>query len=221
MNLFNRISLGIRAAANNLNNLVGAPASQPAPASAAQSAALLKAAQQRADRLNDQLLQAETHERNAEQAWRDARSEADAIELELNAAVRTGQDEVACAKLTQLNQAQNNVQRMSDRWHTYATTSEKLRIEIQDLQSQLAAIRKRSGRAALAPTSAASVAQAQLRLSQPAQTSAPAQNAQRASGLGTSPKPDTPAAPPQPDEKELDQTRIADLLKKRDTPSKP
>ena len=200
MNLFNRISIAIRAAAHDL-------VSSPPAAPADQSAALLKTAQQRVDRLNQTLAQAEAREKRAEQDWRDARAQADALEAEANAAVRAGQAAgVARVKLAQFNQAQNKVLQLSDGWKICATTSEKLRIELQDLQAQLTAIRRRLGQAdsAAHPTTE----QARQRL---AQTDRPAEVTSKPATTLSTPK----SAEAPPADKGLDQARIADLLKKR------
>ena len=203
MDLLNQISLALRAAAHSLT---GQPSAPGDPAAA--SATLLKAAQQRVERLNKQLNRSEAREKGAELAWRVARSQADALEQEVNAATRSGQDDVARAKLAQLNQAQNHVQQLSDRWRDHATASEKLRIEIQDLQAQLNTVRQRLA-AAGSPTNP------------PAQMAAPTQQPAASAGQpSTEPATreqrlatpqDNMAAP-----KDLDTTRIADLLKKRD-----
>jgi phage shock protein A len=207
MNLLSRISVAIRATANDLLN----PRQSPGDP-AAESARLLKSAQQRADRLKDTLALSETREKLAEQAWRNARAQAEALEAEANAAVRAGQDDIARTKLAQLNQAQNKVMQLSDGWKICAATSEKLRIEIKDLQTQLAAIRQRLGQGAPPPTTA----QAAQRLSQPGLSSQAA--ARPAASVNTLKQDETPAANAggQAADKNLDQTRIADLLKKRD-----
>ena len=203
MDLLNQISLALRAAAHGL---AGQPSAPGDPAAA--SAALLKAAQQRVERLNKQLNLSEAREKGAELAWRVARSQADALEHEVNAATRAGQDDAARAKLAQLNQAQNHVQQLSDRWHQHATASEKLRIEIQDLQAQLNTVRQRLA-AAGSPSNppAQMVTPAQQPAASAGQPSTePATREQR---LAT--PQDNPAT-----SQELDTTRIADLLKKRD-----
>ncbi|MCL4506136.1 MAG: hypothetical protein M1434_14305 [Chloroflexi bacterium] len=206
MDILGQLTSLVRAKANDL--LRPRETRQQPADPRAESIRLLKAAQQRADRLGKQLSQAEARERNAEQAWRDARSQSDTLELEVNAATRAGQDDVARAKLAQLNQAQNHVQQLSDRWHDYATASEKLRIEIQDLQAQLNAVRQRlAGAGGPASTPAQGMAPAQR---QSTTASQPATEAIAREERLATPQ-DKPAAP-----KDLDTTRIADLLKKRD-----
>ena len=87
MDLLSQITTLVRARANSL--LQPPVVHQPPANPHAQSARLLKAAQERAAKVSGQLVLAETRERNAEQAWRVARADADAIELELNAASPT------------------------------------------------------------------------------------------------------------------------------------
>ncbi len=221
MDLFSQLTLLLRAKANTLLR-PGAPAvksSAPALGNPAQAASLLKTAEGRAVKVREQLVQAETREQNAEQAWRVARTEADAMEEALNVAVRGGHDEVARTKLTQLNQLQNNVRQLSDRWRNYATTTEKLRIELQSLDAQLTVIRKRQEQA----PPAARVKEAEQRLSQPnahAQTAAKA-DAQGTSASAKSANAASDATAPADAGKALDQNRIADMLKKRDTQPKP
>ncbi len=197
MDILSQIALAIRTAAHSVTGANPQVSGDPAAA----SARLLKAAQQRVNRLNSQLSQAEAREQTAEQAWRDARAQADALELEVNAAVNAGQDDVARAKLALFNQAQNRTQQLSDRWHNYATAAEKLRLEIRELQAQLDAARKRM---AAAGTQAAPAAQ-------PAATGQPAVESETRQVRLEQP-PDNAAAAGG----NLDQTRIADLLKKRD-----
>lgn len=204
MDLLSQLTLLLRAKANAFR---GAPTARPPPTSAsastAQSAALLKTAEERATKVKEQLVLAESREQNAAQAWRDERAQADAIELELNAAVRAGHDEVARTKLTQINQLQNNIRQLSERWRHYATSSEKLRIELQDLDAQLTAIHRRVEPA----PPAARVKPAEQQLSQPAEHTQSAPMAQPSDAK-------TDAG------KTLDQTRIADLLKRHDAQSK-
>src|SRR5262245_48236292 len=116
MDLLNRISTAIRAAAHDLFAGEEHIGEEHTPEDRA--ASLLKTAQQRTSRLDDQLAQAVAREKRAEQAWRDGLARVNALEVEVDAAVRTGQAEVARAKLAQLNQAQIKAQQLSDSWHT-------------------------------------------------------------------------------------------------------
>jgi len=215
MDIFSQLTSLVRAKANDLlrPRTPVAPASPPAD-QRAESTRLLNAAQERAVKVNQLLVLAEAREKNAELAWHDAREQADAIESQLDTAVHAGQDEIARAKLTQLNQAQNAVQQLSDRWHTYATAAEKLRIEVQDLQGRLTAIQGKLSQSAPAPVAHATD-QAKQRLAQTAQSTGDAapivQSASKPADSSNTPSPPLPADA----DKTLDQTRITDLLKKR------
>ena len=206
MDLLNRLSVAIRAAAHDLFG-----EEEPPRDAASHSATLLKTAQQRVNKLNEQLAQAVAREKRAEQAWREASVQASTLEDEVNAAVRAGQDEVARAKLAQLNQAQIKVQQLNDNWRGYASSSEKLRIEIQDLQAQLGEARRRLNQVGERENNAAGMEDLQrTRREQRAET-AQAHEELKSREEQAAQREDHIAA-----REELDQTRIADLLKKRD-----
>ena len=215
MNLLNRLSTAIRAAAHDLF-------AEEAPAPEDRAASLLKTAQQRTDRLNEQLAQAVAREKRAEQAWRDALAQANALEAEVNAAVQSGQDDVARAKLAQLNQAQIKTQQLNDRWLNDASTSEKLRLEIQALQAQLGEARRRLDQVGDRAGNAGGMEDLQrIRREQRHDTTQvhhelktrEEQTARREDDIAAREELDQSRSDPT----ELDQTRIADLLKKRNT----
>ncbi|HEY3290298.1 MAG TPA: hypothetical protein VGK87_09240 [Anaerolineae bacterium] len=190
MDILSRLTSLVRAKANDLLKPLQ---SRPAPEDkGAETAWLLKAAQQRLDEVKKEIVEAETHESNAEMAWRDARTEADALEMDVNSAVRDGHDDAARVKMAQLNHAQSAVLHLSERWHRYASATEKLRIESNDLQARLTAIQHKLNHVAHAP----GVTESKQPLSV---DKAPADS-----------------KPAQPVEKGLDETRISDLLNKRD-----
>lgn len=190
MDILSRLTSLVRAKANDLFK---PPRSRQAPEDkSAETAWLLKAAQQRLDEVKQEIIEAETHESNAEVAWRDARTEADALEMDVNNAVRDGHDETARVKMAQLNHAQSAVMQLSERWHRYAAATEKLRFESTDLQAKLTVIQRKLGHAAHAHITSEA--------KQPV-------TAEKAPFL---------SKPAQPAEKGLDQTRISDLLNKHD-----
>ncbi len=207
MDLLNRLSHAIRAAANDLF-------SEEAPAPEDRAAQLLKTAQQRVNKLNEQLAQAVAREKRAEQDWRAARARVDALEAEVDAAVRDHQDEVARTKLTQVNQAQNKLQQLSDGWKAYAASSEKLRIEIQDLHTQLADAQHRLQHLNEREGNAGGMETLQQTRREQRSETAQVQDELKAREEQTAQREDNIAA-----REELDQTRIADLLKKRDKES--
>jgi phage shock protein A len=204
MDLLNRISTAIRAAAHDLF-------AEEEPTPEDRAASLLKTAQQRTSRLDDQLAQAVAREKRAEQAWRDGLARVNALEVEVDAAVRAGQDEVARAKLAQLNQAQIKAQQFSDSWHTYAAASEKLRIEIQDLHAQLDEARRRLQQVGEREGSAGGQEDLQHVQREQRKDAAQVGDELKAREEQVARREDDVAA-----REELDQSRIADLLKKRD-----
>jgi phage shock protein A len=208
MDLLNKLSTAIRSAAHDLFG------EEPPPAED-RAAALLKTAQQRVDRLNGQLAQAVAREKRAEQDWRDGQARVTALGAEIDAAVRAGQDDAARAKLAQLNPAQIKAQQLSDSWRAYATTSEKLRIEIQDLQAQLAEARKRLERAGERDSNAGGMEDLQQARREGRKDAAQVHEEVTSREEQAARREDDATA-----REELDQTRIADLLKKRDQGSK-
>jgi phage shock protein A len=204
MNLIDRLSLAIRSTVNDLF------AEEP-PAPEDRAARLLKTAEQRTAKLNEQLALAVAREKRAEQDWRDARARADALEAEVNAAVRNGQDELARAKLTQLNQAQTKLLQLNDSWKSYAASSEKLRIEIQDLQAQLAEAHRRLQQVDKREANASGMENLQQARREQRKETAQAQDELKAREEQTARHEDNVAA-----REDLDQARLADLLKKRD-----
>ena len=211
MNLLNRLSLAIRAATRAAaNDLFG----EETPAPEDRTAQLLKTAQQRVNKLNEQLAQAVAREKRAEQDWREARARVDALEADVDAAVRNHQDDVARAKLTQVNQAQNKLRQLSDSWKAYAASSEKLRIEIQDLHTQLADAQRRLQQVNEREGNAGGMENLQQTRREQRKETAQVQDEMKAREEQTARREDNIAA-----REELDQTRVADLLKKRDKDS--
>jgi phage shock protein A len=204
MDLLNRLSLAIRAAANVV---IGEVAVAPED----QAAHLLKTAQQRANKLNEQLAQAVAREQRAEQDWREARARADALEAEVDTAVRNHQDEVARARLPVLNQAQTTLLQLNARWKAYAAASEKLRIEIQDLQAQLTEAQRRLQQANEHRGNASG-----LQAPQQPQRDQRKETAQGQNELEARERQAAHIADDASPRNELDETRIADLLKKHD-----
>lgn len=205
MNILERITLAIRAAAGGLM-------SDDRPSTPQDTQRLLSSAQRRVERLNKQLAQADEREKAAEQEWRDARALAEALETEVDAAVRGGQDAEARVKLAQLNQAQIYVQQLDSRWRRAATATEKLRIEINDLQAQLEVIRRRLGLGASTSTVASTGSATETSSATAVGTVASISSATETGSPAETGEGSAPAAGSAP----LDETRISDLLRKRD-----
>ena len=204
MDLLNRLSLAIRSTVNDLF-------AEEAPAPEDRAARLLKTAEQRTAKLNEQLALAVAREKRAEQDWRDARTRADALEAEVNAAVRNGQDELARAKLTQLNQAQTKLLQLNDSWKSYAASSEKLRIEIQGLQAELADAHRRLQQVNEHEGNASGMENLQRARREQRKETAQVQDELKTREEQTARHEDNVAA-----REDLDQARLADPLKKRD-----
>ncbi len=200
VNLFERISLAIRAVAGQTARTItraGLPPATPED----RVAHLLEQAEQRLKRLNGLLAEAVAREQRADRDWQEAVARAGALAVEVDAAVIGRQDETARARLEQLRRAQAQALAAERAYRDYAAATEKLRIEIQDTQAQLEAARKqyqqRAGDAAPAPVT--QVAQREQSRQHHATTEA---------GLD--------AGPDRAEAKDaLDQTRIADLLSRR------
>ncbi len=204
MNLLDRLSLALRSTVNDLF------AEEPV-APEDRTARLLKTADQRVAKLNEQLAQSVAREKRAEQDWRDARARADALEAEVNAAVSGRQDEVARVKLAQLNQTQTKLLQLNDRWKSYAATTEKLRIEIQDLQAQLGEARRRLQQVDEREDNASGMQGLQQARREQRKESEQVKEELKTREEQTARHEDNVKA-----REELDQTRISDLLRKRD-----
>uniref|UniRef100_UPI00404A00CC hypothetical protein n=1 Tax=Candidatus Roseilinea sp. TaxID=2838777 RepID=UPI00404A00CC len=199
MNLFERISLVVRAVASQTARSVSY-AGQPPTASEDRTAHLLELAEKRLKRLNALLAEAVAREQRADRDWQAAAARAGALDAEVDAAVSGQQDETARARLEQLRRAQAKAIAAERTYRDYAAATEKLRIEIQDAQAQLDAARReyqqRAGNAGNVP---------------PPQSDTAMQAAQREESRQRQ----APAEAESDIEDSLDQTRIADLLSRR------
>ncbi len=207
MKLLDSLALAVRTAARDLFG-----EEDESPSEASRPATLLKTAQARLDALNEQLAQAVAREKRAEQAWQDAVAQASVLDDEVTAAVRAGQDDMARFKLAQLKQAKDAAQKFSITWQGFAVTSEKLRIEIQDMQAQLAEARRRMTQIGERENNAIAMEGLQrIRREQRAETTQMrARAALQTRDEQAAQREDNIAA-----REELDQARIVDLLKKR------
>jgi len=207
MKLLDSLALAVRTAARDLFG-----EEDESPNEASRPATLLKTAQARLDALNEQLAQAVAREKRAEQAWQDAVAQASVLDDEVNAAVRAGQDDMARFKLAQLKQAKDAAQKFSITWQGFAVTSEKLRIEIQDMQAQLAEARRRMTQIGERENNAIAMEGLhRIRREQRAETTqVRARAALQTRDEQAAQREDNIAA-----REELDQARIVDLLKKR------
>jgi phage shock protein A len=113
-----------------------------------------------------------------------------------------------------VNQAQNKLQQLSTQWKAYATSSEKLRIEIGDLQTQLAEAQRRLQSLGEREANAGGMEALQQTRREQRPDTAQVQDELKAREEQTAQREDHIAA-----REELDQTRIADLLNKRNKES--
>ena len=209
VNLFERISLAVRAVAGQTARTLtraGLPPATPED----RVAHLLALAEERLKRLNALLAEAVAREQRADRDWQDALARAGALDAEVDAAVSGQQDETARARLEQLRRAQAKAIAAERAYHDCAAATEKLRIEIQDAQAQLDAARKhyqqRAGNAGNIPPPQSDTALQAAQREERRQRQAPAE-----AGLDVRPDAGSDA-----DAKDsLDQTRIADLLSRR------
>ncbi len=192
VNLFERVSLVLRAVAGQTAHTIARAGLSPAkPEERVED--LLEQAEQRLKRLNALLAEAVAREQRAELDWRDAVARAGALAIEVDATVAGRQDETA--------RAQAKALAAERAYRDYAAATEKLRIQIQDTQAQLNAARKQSGQRVGDPAPAPGTRAAQHRQSQ--------QHHVTTQG-GLDAHTDTTDA-----KDALDQTRIADLLTQR------
>ena len=205
MNLFERISLAVRAVAGQTARTItraGLPPATPED----RAAHLLALAEERLKRLNALLAEAVAREQRADRDWQDAVARAGALDAEVGAAVSGQQDETARARLEQLRRAQAKAIAAERAYRGCAAATEKLRIEIQDTQAQLDAARKhyqqRAGNAGNIPAPQSDTALQAAQREERRQRQAPAE-----AGLDAGSDADAKDS--------LDQARIADLLSRR------
>ncbi len=98
---------------------------------------LLDAAQTRLTVLRDELAQAIAREKRAEIEWRAAWDQANALDTNVDSALRAGQDDLARVHIEQASRAQVKADELSEHYQACVRVTTRLREEVNALQSQL------------------------------------------------------------------------------------
>jgi phage shock protein A len=98
---------------------------------------LIDAAQTRLTVLRDELAQAVAREKRAEIEWRAAWDQANALDTNVDNALRTGQDDLARMHIEQASRAQVKADELSEHYQACVRVTTRLREEVSTLQTQL------------------------------------------------------------------------------------
>lgn len=98
---------------------------------------LVDAAQTRLTVLRDELAQAIAREKRAEIEWRAAWDQANALDTNVDTALRSGQDDLARVHIEQASRAQVKADALSEHYQACVRVTTRLREEVQALQTQL------------------------------------------------------------------------------------
>jgi phage shock protein A len=98
---------------------------------------LIDAAQTRLTVLRDELAQAVAREKRAEIEWRAAWDQANALDGNVDAALRAGQDDLARVHIEQASRAQVKADELSEHYQACVRVTTRLREEVTMLQTQL------------------------------------------------------------------------------------
>ena len=98
---------------------------------------LIAAAQTRLTVLRDELAQAVAREKRAEIEWRAAWDQANALDTNVDNALRAGQDDLAKAHIEQASRAQVKADELSEHYQACVRVTTRLREEVSALQNQL------------------------------------------------------------------------------------
>ena len=107
---------------------------------------LLDAAQTRLTVLRDELAQAVAREKRAEIEWRAAWDQANALDGNVDQALRAGQDDLARIHIEQASRAQVKADELSEHYQACVRVTTRLREEVNALQSQLDDVIQRQAR---------------------------------------------------------------------------
>ena len=107
--------------------------------------ALLDAAQTRLTVLRDELAQAVAREKRAEIEWRAAWDQANALDTNVDNALRAGQDDLARVHIEQASRAQVKADELSEHYQACVRVTTRLREEVNTLQTQLDDVIRRQG----------------------------------------------------------------------------
>ena len=98
---------------------------------------LIDAAQTRLTVLRDELAQAVAREKRAEIEWRAAWDQANALDANVDSALRAGQDDLAKVHIEQASRAQVKADELSEHYQACVRVTTRLREDVNALQSQL------------------------------------------------------------------------------------
>jgi phage shock protein A len=98
---------------------------------------LIEAAQTRLTVLRDELAQAVAREKRAEIEWRAAWDQANALDTNVDNALRVGQDDLARVHIEQASRAQVKADELSEHYQACVRVTTRLREEVNALQTQL------------------------------------------------------------------------------------
>ncbi len=131
MKWIDRVLTALRTAARDLTSEEDAAAEED------HVVALLDTAQARLNVLRDELATAIAREKRAEIEWHAAVAQANALDVGVDAALRTGQDEAARAQIVQASRAQIKADELSEHYQACVRVSTRLREEVMALQDQI------------------------------------------------------------------------------------
>ena len=98
---------------------------------------LIDAAQTRLTVLRDELAQAVAREKRAEIEWRAAWDQANALDTNVDNALRAGQDDLARVHIEQASRAQVKADELSEHYQACVRVTTRLRDDVNALQTQL------------------------------------------------------------------------------------
>ena len=98
---------------------------------------LIDAAQTRLTVLRDELAQAVAREKRAEIEWRAAWDQANALDTNVDNALRAGQDDLAKVHIEQASRAQVKADELSEHYQACVRVTTRLREDVNALQAQL------------------------------------------------------------------------------------
>jgi phage shock protein A len=130
MKWFDRILTALRSAARDL-------ISEDDEIEADRVETLIEAAQTRLTVLRDELAQAVAREKRAEIEWRAAWEQANALDTNVDNALRAGQDDLARVHIEQASRAQVKADELSEHYQASVRVTTRLREEVNALQTQL------------------------------------------------------------------------------------
>ena len=153
MKWIDRIFNSLRTAARDLLS----EDDQVADTTADRATALLGAANARLTVLRDELAQAIAREKRLEVEWRNAQTQADALNEAVDALLRANDDEAARVQIEPASRAQVKADELSERYQAAVRTTARLRDEVRSLQGQVDEARQQQEHVVLRENSAESL----------------------------------------------------------------